>query len=441
MDTRRPSVLFGFTFVLLISRIASAQCPGSWITGEGPDGTNNSVFVLKVLANGDLIAGGAFTTAGVTSANRVALWNGTTWSALGTGVAAAGSPNVQAVTVMPNGDLIVGGRFDTAGGITVNNIARWDGANWSALGTGMTGGFTNSVRTLAVLNNGDLVAGGDFTAAGGTAALFIARWNGSAWFSMGSGFTGGGVTGNPVNALQVLPGGDLIVAGQFNNADGVLVNNVARWNGTSYSSLGGGVTNQLGGLCYVNAIALLSNGDLIVGGSLTHAGGAPASNIARWDGAAWSPLAAGTGLEIAELALLQDNTVIAAGSFTTAGGNPANRIARWNGSTWSTLGTGVNNAVAALAVLLNGDLIVGGAFTSAGGSAVSRVARWRVICPPGDLDSDNDVDDVDQSILVDVLLGSDVDPSHMDRADVNNDGNFDGLDISAFTACRLGACP
>jgi hypothetical protein len=62
-----------------------------------------------------------------------------------------------ALAVLPSGDLIAGGYFTTAGGVSANRIARWNGTSWSALGTGM-----NSWRSyaLAVLPNGDLIAGG-----------------------------------------------------------------------------------------------------------------------------------------------------------------------------------------------------------------------------------------------------------------------------------------
>jgi hypothetical protein len=64
--------------------------------------------------------------------------------------------------------LAVGGGFGVAGPVAANNIAAFDQAtsSWSALGTGMNG----QVNALAVLPNGDLIAGGDFTTAGGVSA-------------------------------------------------------------------------------------------------------------------------------------------------------------------------------------------------------------------------------------------------------------------------------
>ena len=53
------------------------------------------------------------------------------------------------------GDLIVGGFFNDAGGVPVGNIARWDGASWSAMGSGLAG-FPIAMTTY----NGELVVAG-----------------------------------------------------------------------------------------------------------------------------------------------------------------------------------------------------------------------------------------------------------------------------------------
>ena len=81
-------------------------------------------------------------------------------------------PTVQALTVLPNGDLVAGGQFPIAGGIAADRIARWNGSTWSALGSGMN----NTVLALTMLPNGDLAAGGDFTTAGGSVSASVARY-------------------------------------------------------------------------------------------------------------------------------------------------------------------------------------------------------------------------------------------------------------------------
>jgi trimeric autotransporter adhesin len=348
---------------------------------------SGGVYALAVLPNGDLVAGGGFGVADGIPATNIARWNGSAWSAM------AGGPGsgpeltgfIQALVVLPNGDLVAAGCFTSAGGVTVNGVARWNGSTWSALGSGMD----NLVLALAVLPNGDLVAGGTFATAGEVVASRIARWDGSDWSPLGSGLgpPTGSVSFSYVNALAVLPNGDLVVGGEFTSAGGVAANHIARWNGSAWSPMGSGLN---GFDSNVSALAVLPNGDLVVGGWFTAAGGVAANSIARWTGNAWSALGNGFldpnylfGIgAVGALAVLPNGDLIASGEFTTAGSVAASNIARWNGSAWSALGSGISSTpyhrsyVGALAVLPNGDLIAGGGFTTAGSVAASNIARW-----------------------------------------------------------------
>src|SRR5262245_31423531 len=80
---------------------------------------------------------------------------------------------VFAAVVDASGNLYIGGDFIVAGNVVANRIAKWNGSTWTALGSGMNG----RVRALAVLGS-DLYAAGDFTTAGGVSANYIAKWNG-----------------------------------------------------------------------------------------------------------------------------------------------------------------------------------------------------------------------------------------------------------------------
>ena len=82
---------------------------------------------------------------------------------------------------------LCGGKVHQCGRVAANCIAKWDGSAWSALGSGMNG----YVSALAVSGT-NLYAGGGFTTAGGVPANRIAKWDGSAWSALGSGMDGGG---------------------------------------------------------------------------------------------------------------------------------------------------------------------------------------------------------------------------------------------------------
>ncbi|MEO6594015.1 MAG: hypothetical protein ABIP94_04610, partial [Planctomycetota bacterium] len=225
------------------------------------------------------------------------------------------------------------------------------------------GAFPGGVFSLASLPNG-LIAAGAFVSAGGVNANNVARWNGTSWSSLGAG------TPARTDALAVLPTGDLV-------AGGVFANGIARWNGTSWFGLGAGIFG------HVHALAVLPTGELAVGGEFADAGGAGASNVALWNGTTWSSLHPGTNGDIHAVLSLPNGDLIAGGVFTYIAGVPANRIARWDGSAWSPLGSGVSylfpgGSVDALATLPNGDLVAGGNFTTAGGISANRIARgWQ----------------------------------------------------------------
>ena len=76
------------------------------------------------------------------------------------------------------------------GGVVVNGIARWDGFAWQPLGSGMSLGF-GGIAALAVYN-GDLIAGGNFSTAGGVPAeLDRPLRKRTVWQPLGAGIVGG----------------------------------------------------------------------------------------------------------------------------------------------------------------------------------------------------------------------------------------------------------
>lgn len=330
----------------------AAGSEGSW--SPLGSGMNESVKALMVY-NGELIAGGNFTTAGGVSLNRIAKWNGSSWSSLSTGM----DQLVNALIVF-NGELIAGGGFTTAGGVSTNKIAKWDGNSWASLGTGI--GAMGEVLALTVYNN-ELIVGGSFTSVGGINSYYIAKWNGSSWDSLGS------CMNNSVNALTVY-NGELIAGGEFTTAGGISADYIAKWNGNSWSPVGGG----MGGLTPSIAALIVYNNTLVAGGQFSTAGGYNVYNIAQWNGNFWTELGSGLNATVRALTIYNED-LITCGDFTTAGGNNANYISKWNSRYWSPLGSGMNSYVSVLTVY-GVNLIAGGSFTTAGGVDVNFIAKW-----------------------------------------------------------------
>ena len=357
-------------------RIDPTFSDADWISMDAVAGVNGDVYATAVDDAGNLYIGGNLTTAPGNVATEIAEWNGSSWSLLGSGVGGGLSSGVFALAVS-GGTVFAGGRFTTAGGNPATNIAQWNGSSWSPLGSGVggdVGGLGPSVDAL-VVSGLTLYVGGAFNTAGGNAANYIAQWNGSTWSPLGSGLDG------EVFAMAV-SGDTLYAGGFFNTADGNAVNHVAQWNGNSWSPLGSGLVGPLYDT-FVYALAV-SGGTLYAGGNFTNAGGNAANNIAQWNGNSWSSLGSGTGGD--ENALVQalavsGTNLYAGGYFTTAGGNAAINIAQWNGSSWSPLGSGLAGPpglkayVDALAVW-GGTFYAGGAFTTACGNAATNIAQW-----------------------------------------------------------------
>jgi hypothetical protein len=347
-----------------------------------------------------LYMGGQFTLAGGMHANGVARWDGQGWSTLASGV----DDPVRALTVFDDGSgsgpaLYVGGDFATAGGQVASRIARWDGQSWSALSSGMNG----PVHALAVFDDGSgagpaLYAGGDFTMAGGQAANRIARWDGIGWSAVSSG------TSAAVYALTVFDDGSgagpaLYAGGKFSTAGGQSAMRLAKWDGQSWSAVGGGIASGDG----VWAFAVFDDGSgagpaLYAGGDFHSAGGTSAESIARWDGQAWSAL--GSGLDpypssldtptVQALAVFDDGSgagpaLFAGGQFDAAGGQPLLNLAKWDGQAWSSPVHMFGVDVSALTAYDDGSgagpaLYIGGFISLVealfGDLSAKHVARW-----------------------------------------------------------------
>ncbi|MEM7308943.1 MAG: hypothetical protein AAF682_19830 [Planctomycetota bacterium] len=346
-------------------------------------GPSHAVYALASY-QGELIAGGSFTSASAGLVSRVARWTGTEWGPLGSGVGAT----VLALAAFDDGSalgggpsLFAGGPFETAGGQTADHVASWDGSTWDAKG----GAIGNTVLALTSFDDGSgdaLYAGGRFLQAGEQVLNRVGRWDGQ-WAPLGAGMD------DEVNTLVEFDDGSgpaLYAGGRFTKAGGPPARRVARWNGQSWSKVGGGMKDG-----YVQVLEVFDDGTgpaLYAGGSFTTAGGQPAGYIARWDGQTWSPVGGGmspvlTGavrtLHAVDAGEPGGPALYAGGLFDDAGGVEANNVARWDGASWSALGVGVSSWVNDLTFFDDGggpELYATGTFLQAGGQSVFHLARW-----------------------------------------------------------------
>ena len=387
-------VALALTFAAQAGRGASpldAQQPadgdGAWVAQRAlrpaqtklfgaPRGCNGFVYAMVAAPSGLVYLGGDFSACEDVLASNVAAYDPRTrrFFALGSGTAngvSAGAFGGVYALALQGSDLIVGGSFTAAGGAPASSIARWNGSAWSTLGSGEAEGVAGLVYALAV-NGADLYAGGLFSSAGGVPASSVARWNGSTWAALGAGV--GGRDDASVYALQWSDGG-LYVGGLYTQAGGAPASNIARWNGSAWSALGAGTDGP------VNTLAAFA-GEIYAGGQFAMAGGQGANALARWNGTAWrvvgTPAAQGVSGGVLQLLAARGDLYVA-GFFVQAGDQAANHIARWNGSAWAALGSGdANGTSRTVWALANGSdgLYVGGEFDAAGGQPASFVASF-----------------------------------------------------------------
>ncbi len=361
--------------------------------GGGMSGVVRALAVYEDGTGPALYAGGSFTTAGGVSAARIARWNGEVWSALGDGPGLVGGEVQSLAVFDDDGPgprppgLYAGGTFTYADGVLVNGIARWDGAGWSGLAGGMEDTNGVNVYSMAVFDDDGagprapaLYAGGTFLTAGGTGAAGVARWDGSQWSPLGSGIPG------VVSALAVYDRGTgpaLYAGGYFFTAGGVNVGCIARWFGTSWSSVGNGLYQS------VSALTVFDDDGagprppaLYIGGIITVASGVYVNNLARYSGLGYSTVGGGTNNRVAALGVFDGGNgpvLVAGGEFTRAGDVGVAHVGAWNGTAWSALGEGVADPVYAIEVFDDGAgeaAFCATSVTLADGTALSGVVRW-----------------------------------------------------------------
>ena len=371
--------------------------------GQLGTGTNGAFLDFETFG-GDLYAAGEFSTIGDVFAPGIARRVQGEWQAVG----GAGGAEVGVVhdLVVFEDALIAAGSF---------GAARWDGASWHPFGFDTVDGM--------LVHEGSLYA-----ALGLTGPNSVVRWNPAttSWDAVGS---------FPeqvfVGALTVHNGE--LIAGGFGNAA-----NVWRLDGDQWLPVGGWM-----GFGAVHAFAVY-NGELIAGGFIPGSFTNILNGLARFNGTDWVALGGGMHQNNSEWSLfvfdllVHDGALLAAGGFTHAGSSfiEASNIASWNGSQWSALGAGTTDA----AICLHphgGEVHVGGWFHKAGGKPAGHWARWG--CDVGgcypDCNLDGALTVADFGCFQTKFVAGDP------YADCNADGSHTVADFGCFQTNFVVGCP
>ena len=267
--------------------------------GSGPD---RQVSAVERLADGRLLIGGSFGAYDGAGAPLLArlLADGMLDATFDPGDGPGGNttlPNINTIAVQPDGRVLVGGSFETFDGAARSCIVQLtaDGAldPASAVAEGATAGYHLSVQDIAVAPDGDAYVVGDFTYYNGTFRSRMARLNSDGGLDMGfdpgTGPDQGPVIAGPipVQSVAIQADGRVLIGGWFIRITGTQRIRLARLlaNGQLDPSFdpGEGVASPNGSLDLSNVydIALLPDGNALVGGEFTHYDGATHHNLVK----------------------------------------------------------------------------------------------------------------------------------------------------------------
>ena len=285
---------------------------------------------------------------------------------------------VSSTALQPDGKCLIAGDFTTYNTISRNRIARAnvDGSNDASFNPGSgANDFINSM----VLASGKIIIGGGFTSYNGQSRYHVARLDANG--ALDNGFNPGLGADDTVWAVAVQTDGKVLIGGEFNNVNGFPRAHIARLNSDGTVDETFNPTNTLNAA--VQTIVVANDGSIYIGGDFTLAGSFSRNAIARLksDGTldpAFDPRTGANG-PVYAMALQTDGKLVIGGSFDVVDLHDRNNIARLNSNgtldTTFDPGRGANDAVYALALAPGGRILVGGLFTSVSDTHRVGVAR------------------------------------------------------------------
>ncbi len=389
-------------------------------------GTGSWVNASAIQGDGKIVFGGFFTSINGTPRNHVARLNldGTLDAGFNPNVASANADRLEALEIQRDGKILIGGRYETVGGISRLGLSRvyqdgaLDATTNLAAGTGIPlamlpvaggktlvgGSFTtfgglnysklarinangtvdttfpnlsldDEIDDIAIQSDGKTLIAGGFTTVGGISRPRLARLNVNG--TLDTSFTP--AINNRLFAVAIQTDGKILIGGIFTNINGTIINNFARLNSngtldTTFNSL----VDQ-----GVYKIRIQPNGKILIGGGFGNVGGTPRVGIARINpnGSLDNTISFtfnGIVQEIYEIAIQNDGKILFGGSFTGINGSTTNLcIARLlaSGAVDTTFTGTADSSILSIAIQADGKIIAAGRFTSL--NATPRVSIGR----------------------------------------------------------------
>ena len=366
---------------------AAGTLDSSFVPGTG---TNGTVYAMAVQSDGKILIGGAFTLYNGQACNRIARLNSdgsldATFNA-GSGANSA----VRAIALQSDGNILAGGDFTTFDGAGCGRIVRLN-SNGSLDATFTTGsGAGNTINTIVVQSDNKILVGGKFTTYNSIVRNHIARLNSNG--TLDNTFYSGIYDGGEVNSIALQSDGKVLIGGIFYAYSAYFLEGIVRLNtngslDATFNSIGG--ANNV-----IYSMALQKDGKILIAGAFTAYGGTSRNRLARLNATGTLDLSFDPGRGSNETcnatAIQSDGKILLGGSFTTYGNAPKFRITRVNSngapdtSFNTTPQTGATSYVLTTATQPDGKILIGGRFTSYNGTTCNRIARLH---PDGSMDN------------------------------------------------------
>jgi hypothetical protein len=236
------------------------------------------------------------------------------------------------------------GGFTRISGVEAPGVARWDGANWTAIQPAL------SARVVSAVASGSTAYFATQRASADQAAGLL-RWDGSAWTDLGI----------PVGYTDIV-GETLVANGPDIYAEVVPVlppsgpyplKAVAKWNGSHWSVLAD--TASVGS--YPSGLAT-AGGELYASGALSVPGQPAPLNLGRLEQGRWVPVGGGVGDGLSVYGIASDGAnLFAYGAFRHVGGQTADGFAIWDGGAWIIPPAASRDGFRVTALSADGDVV------------------------------------------------------------------------------------
>lgn len=371
----------GITANKIIRLNIDGSIDASFVSGSGFN--TGVVEVIKLNSAGNLLLGGSFSgTYNGIDINRLICLNSNgvidPIFDLGAGPFSA---SVLDLANAADGSWYVGGSFSIFDSQNQGRLAKIDPIGTLDIGFLTAGvGFDNAVLKVLSLSDNKTMAFGSFTKFNGIISNRVSRLLEDGAFDSSFNISGAGAN-NTIRSAVIQSDSKMVIAGAFTTYNGVIANRIARI--LPDGLLDPTFTTGLGSNNQIYALALQTDGKIIIAGNFTSYNGVLVNRIARLLPSGILDVTFNTGLgadAIVEAVLLQsDGKIVLGGRFITFNGVSYNRMIRLNtdGSidTSFSIGIGFDKNVYAIALQSDNKLIVGGTFLNYGGVSAKRILR------------------------------------------------------------------